>query len=557
MASVVDGMIVGSLLGDEALAAIGLATPVLFCINLIYLLFAVGGLTYASIALGKRQLDQAKQIFTLTIGGGISVMFLFVVVMQCVLRPLSFRLAGGDAVLVSLTETYLRPLVYTGPVLMFDSGMALFIRIDGKPKASAVIILVSNAVNLVLDYVMIRYLNTGIWGAGLSTTMGYVVGSLVTIPYLLNKKRSFCFVLPGRNSFSTVLNIIRYGLSKGISQICNILRSLALNAIIISVLGSLGMSVMTVCNNALVICLIFVGGVSDALLPMVGTLYGEKDYRGMRYAMKVAGKILALCCTLLTAFFLTAPQVMGLAFGMRSSESLDLLKPTLRMFALYLPFFSAAQILQNFYNTTGRKKLASAMVTMDGLFFVVPFAALFSRINPDLLWLCYAFSGAATLLVTYACTIHIRKKEEARGILMIQEPKDHIRRFDFTICACEDEAVRLSERVLAMGEEYPSYGKLINRIAVVMEEMVMAIIHNAGAVDRDILIDVIVCVGESQITLHIRDGGRAFNPLDHLSLENEEDLANNIQLIDKLSANWEYGHQLGFNNSVLTFDLPS
>lgn len=33
---------------------------------------------------------------------------------------------------------------------------------------------IANAVNLVLDYVLIRFLDTGIAGAGLSTTLGYV-----------------------------------------------------------------------------------------------------------------------------------------------------------------------------------------------------------------------------------------------------------------------------------------------------------------------------------------------------------------------------------------------
>ena len=82
MASVVDGIIVGSLLGDTALAAIGLSSPIIFCINLIYMLFAIGGLTCASIALGKRDTRRANRIFTLSIGGGISAMLLFLLVMQ-------------------------------------------------------------------------------------------------------------------------------------------------------------------------------------------------------------------------------------------------------------------------------------------------------------------------------------------------------------------------------------------------------------------------------------------------------------------------------------------
>ena len=43
MASVVDGIIVGSLLGEVALAAVGLSGPLIFCINLIYMLLPSAG----------------------------------------------------------------------------------------------------------------------------------------------------------------------------------------------------------------------------------------------------------------------------------------------------------------------------------------------------------------------------------------------------------------------------------------------------------------------------------------------------------------------------------
>ena len=107
MASVVDGAIVGNLLGDRALAAVGLAGPIIFCINLIYMLFGVGGLTCASVARGQRDQKQANLIFTLTMGGGLIAMLIFSVIMQFILAPISESLAGSDAELAKLLEQYL------------------------------------------------------------------------------------------------------------------------------------------------------------------------------------------------------------------------------------------------------------------------------------------------------------------------------------------------------------------------------------------------------------------------------------------------------------------
>ena len=87
-------------------------------------------------------------------------MLLFSITMQFVLSPISKFLSGDDVLLANLLESYLRPLVFTGPALMFSSGMALFIRTDGKPKSSSAVVIVANIVNLIFDYVFIRFFNT-------------------------------------------------------------------------------------------------------------------------------------------------------------------------------------------------------------------------------------------------------------------------------------------------------------------------------------------------------------------------------------------------------------
>ncbi len=554
MASVVDGIIVGILLGEVALAAVGLSGPIIFCINLIYMLFAVGGLTCASISLGKRDFHMANQFFSLSIGGGLGAMCIFLAVMQVILHPLSISLAGGDVQLAALTESYLRPLLFTGPAMMFSSGMAIFIRMDGNPKASAAIVMIANAVNLVLDYVLIRFLDTGIAGAGLSTTLGYVAGSAIVIPYLANKKRSFHFVRPGKTILKTLRDILKSGMSKAVSQVCNLVRSLVINAVIVTSLGSIGMSIMTVCTNVLMIANIFEGGVADTLLPIVGTLYGEKDFFGIRQTMRTARSVLTVCSAVLVAFLLIAPQLIGIVFGLTSPDTLALLKPALRLYALYIPFSAALLLLQNFYNTTERRSLATSLVVMDGLLFVVPFAVLLSAIQANLLWLSYAASGACTLFVLLLLARRIRKKENVQGLLLIRERDDYIHKFDFTIEATREEAVRLSERVMALEEKAAVNTRLLKKVALVLEEMTVASVHYAHA-DGTGLIDILVHVTDAQVTILMRDNGKPFNPLEYIPEENDGCITDSIGLVKKLASRMEYSRQLGYNTSVLTFEI--
>lgn len=556
MASVVDGMIVGSMLGDVALAAIGLAGPVIFCINLLYMLFGVGGLTCASIAQGRRDSKQANLIFTFTIGGGVAVMLLFWLIMQLVLQPLSVLLAGGDLELAAMTEQYLRPLLLTGPALMFSSGISLFIRMDGQPRTSALIVIIANGVNLILDYVLIRFTDRGIWGAGLSTTLGYVVSAAAVIPYLLSKKRSFHFALPGKGSIKILFTLLKSGLPKAWTQICNIFRSLIINAIIIRYLGSAGMSTMTICTNVLMLFNIFTSGTSDTLVPIVGILFGEQDYYGIRQTVKSARNVLIVSCTALLVFFLSFPQVIGKAFGIHDAQALAAVSSALRLFSLLLPFDAALQLLQNFYNTTGRRKLATSMAISNGLVFVVLYAIVLVQISPDLLWLCYACSAASTLGLTLIACRRIGKKEKLPGILMIRKQNEPCILYDITVTAEPEQAVGLANRILEIGKEKQVNTYMPAHLALAAEEMVRCTAHYAHSDSNRGKIDILTCITASQIVVQFRDGGRAFNPTEYIPDTDETFSKEHLSKTKEVAKSIEYSRPLGFNNTVLTFDRP-
>jgi len=553
MASVVDGAIVGNLLGDRALAAVGLAGPIIFCINLIYMLFGVGGLTCASVARGKRDQKQANLIFTLTMGGGLIAMLIFSVTMQFILTPISESLAGSDAELAKLLEQYLRPLVFTGPAMMFSSGMALFIRTDGKPKSSSVVVIIANVVNLIFDYIFIRFCNLGIWGAGFSTTLGYIVGAAVVVPYLCSKKRNFHFIRPTKGSAGTLGNILFTGLPKGLIQAANILRSLVLNGIIIGLFGSIGMSVMTVCLNVQMLSNIFVSGVSDALLPIAGTLYGEGDHFGIKQTMKSAARVLAVSCTAIVVFLLAAPQVMGMAFGIHSAEGFEALKPALRFFALYLPFDAAIQLTQNFFTTTKRRSLASAMVLLNGLGFVLLFAIVFSQALPGIFWLCYACSGAATIGTTLIICRVIGRREKVKGLLLLREQSSDAVQYDITIQASKEQAAGVSEHIIKLCKSHDWNASTANKVGIAVEEMAVSTVHYAHKDGQKGVIDIRLFFEKGSLDIHFRDNGIDFNPLEYKADENDGCITDGIELMKRLSAEVDYTRQLGFNATHLRF----
>ena len=553
LATVVDSIIVGRLLGSVALSAVGLTAPVIYGLNLLHLLFSVGGLTTASIVKGRRDHKTADQLFTVSLITGLICISLYALGIILLAEPLSVALSRGNALVQDQVLDYLRPLVLAGLPLSFSFGLAQFHRVDGNPRASAVVALTANAVNLVLDYVLIRFAGMGIAGAGLSTTLGYLAGAILVLPYLFSKKRSFHFVWPGKKLRSRLGDVIRVGLPKGLNQGTSLLRSAVLNSLIMATLGSPGMAAMAVCINALSITAIFITSSSDAMLPIVGTLYGEGDALGMRATAKTASRVILLASSLMAAFFLAWPRLVGGWFGIVSPQDLDVMVPALRMFALSLPLYSINILLQNFYATTGREKIASFMATLDGLVFVVLFAFILVRVDLRLFWLCYLFSELATLTFALLTGMQLRRKEPLSGILLIKEEEAGAL-WEVSIPAEVEAAVGVSEQVIAFGRQNGLPPVLSNRIGIAIEEMAVNTAIHGKAKNRNTRLDIRVRLTDDQVIISLRDNGIPFDPSLAPKQEESSLAYGGIEIARRIASKFEYSHHLGFNATVLAFD---
>ncbi len=554
LATVVDSIIVGQLLGADALAAVGMSTPIIHFLNIIYVIFGVGSMMCASVARGRWEMDKANRLFTMGILGGTIIMAAFLVCMLVFLRPVGMALSGGDVRMASLTADYLRPLLFTGPVLMLSNGVALFMRADGKPNKSAVIVIAANAVNLALDYILIRFLNAGIMGAGLSTTLGYAAGVFIVLPYLLNYKnaRTFKFVKI-KNILSAMAEVIKTGLPKGCTYIATFLRSIVLNSIVIATLGTQGMTILTVLLNVLTLASIFVSGTGDTLLPIVGMLHGERDIYGIRKTVESARNVLMCACVAIVIFFMTCSGIIGEVFGLSSPGEFNMLRSALIMFSLYIPFYAACTTLQNLYNITERGRVAITVAICDGFVFVCSFAFILSKISAEHLWLCYGFGSLCTFVLILIMGIFIRNKEKVKGLLLLKDIDKNEKIWNMTINASADEAVGLSQKVIEFCKKHGIEDAFSNRLGIGIEEMAVAISNYAHKAKTG-KIDIMIKVNDNDIIMRFRDNGDAFDPVEYIADNTDGVITDGIELLKKMSGKISYSAQLGFNITVLTFE---
>ena len=547
VAALVDDMMVGSLLGSEPLAGLGACAPVTQLINAVFLVFSVGSATKASIALGERDRERANRLYTTGIWFGFLVSLVFVGVMELIAPFLCGFLGHHNEVLSPYILAYYRPLLFVTPCLFLTLGVAQFMKIDGHPKMASYIAIVANAINLVFDYCFIRYLKLGVTGASASTVCGYLTAILMVVPYLTSKDKSFQRVSLSGNFRSCLKEVFSAGSARFFQKLADFLKRYFLNSLVLAFSGSAGLSVLTACNSLLFFSTSVTNGGSDAFLPIVGSLYGEKDYYGIKQCFYRAVRFVLTGSTVLLFILFLFPAFMGRKFGLAGAKTMEMVPTAFRLLSLAFPLMGLNTVFQTMYNTTGRHKIASAMSFLSEMVYMCFFCLVFGLINPRLLWLCYPASYLTSLFTAFVYVKAVQKREDAKGCLLLKEQQEGAIVADMTISATKEEAVGLSEQVIQQADQLGLNRSQANMVGIAVEETAVSISENTKAGEKIPQIDVLFSREKEERLVIFRSNGVPFNPLG----QEEEEMGSGIAVLKRIVKSAEYARQLGFNTIIL------
>ena len=137
IASMADTVIIGHYLDDASLSVVTFAMPIYLVINMFSALFAVGGCIAMSIDSGRGEKDNANKAFS------IAVELMLLMSALLVLGGLFFSQTitgwlGAQEDVFDLVEIYSKIILLGGPIFILSTGLAFFVRNDGRPTLSMV-----------------------------------------------------------------------------------------------------------------------------------------------------------------------------------------------------------------------------------------------------------------------------------------------------------------------------------------------------------------------------------------------------------------------------------
>ena len=168
--SIIEGVFIGQRLGEGAFAAVNIAMPLVMINFSIADLIGVGASVPISIALGKKDYQNANNAFSCSVLMIFASSILMGVIMFFAAEPLC-AMMGADDVLLDTSVRYLRTCALCGPLASIFFAMDNYLRICGFVKTSMVINIGCNLLTLGLLTLFLIGLNMDVVGSALAASL--------------------------------------------------------------------------------------------------------------------------------------------------------------------------------------------------------------------------------------------------------------------------------------------------------------------------------------------------------------------------------------------------
>ncbi|MBE6495354.1 MAG: hypothetical protein E7Z78_02810 [Methanobrevibacter thaueri] len=540
----VDGLIVSFLLGAANLSAIQIVAPLITFVNLIYWMIGLGGSVLCSVAKAEFDDEKSNSYFSVAIISLITLGIVIAVVGLIFSGPIAQLLCASQPELIPDVTSYFILLVIGMPFLCYMMSLSYFIRADGIPTLPFRAILLANIINIVFDIIYLQLFNMGIGGAALSTSTGYLTGSILISFYFYKSERTLQFIKLKVTSFLSYLRqIVTSGFSSSSTQLYLTLKLLIINSLIGIYVGNAGLVAFGICYNSLFILYIFLIGTAQTMSPIVSVYYKEEDYSGVNYIIRRSLKIVFASSLALAVLFIVYPQSLLMLYSVKDPSYVLVVLNAVRIFAIsYVG--TAITFLYTFYSQAIQKNQLSTIISLlEGLIFPIGFATVLSFVfGGNGIWISFALAELFTILFIFAYSRHLSRKTDGEYTgFFINKHNDDTKVFEYTIRGNIDEAVELSQEV----QNYLEGNKSATVVSMAIEEMLVNIINTNDEVGT---IDVIVRNNEDNILISVKDTGIDFNPV----VENENLEFDNISVLNKIADKIDYSRVLGLNSTVIT-----
>lgn len=332
------------------IAAVSLASPVFMMLITVGIIFMAGGMSCISRALGAGDKRRADNLASFSVWTGIASGILMTIIFTAFIGKILLAI-GASAYTIVPAYSYLSIVMTSAPFVFFSMASSGILRAENHPRQAMNGQIIGNILNIILDPIMILYLDMGITGAAIATVLGIVAGSAYYIGYFLAGQSSLSIHVKNfRINNGIASSLIAIGIPACLDPFLMSISQMIMNSLM-SAYGDMSVAAAGVSMRIEQIATLIAMGCGQGVQPLLGFCVGAKDwdrYRGiLKFALQITISIslfMVAMCYLFTGgivrVFLINPEAFNYA--------VDFLRIKLTssvLFAIFFIFINALQAM--------------------------------------------------------------------------------------------------------------------------------------------------------------------------------------------------------------------
>ena len=549
----IDSVMISRFLGERAIAAYGMANPLLLAIGAIGMLLAAGIQVFCSKALGRGSQEEANAGFSSSVAVAAIVSGVFMLAAVLFSSFFARALGTGDGHLFEPTRDYIEGFSIGAPGSVGALVLVPFLQMAGQSGLLIAAVFTMTVTDIGLDLLNVLVFHGGMFGMGLASALSYYAAVGVSCIYFCSKKSIFRFSRKAV-TWETIRQLFRSGIPAGANMLASVILVYVMNQILKALGGGPAVAAYTVIlsiGNAANCITTGVGGVS---LTLSGIFYHEEDKPAMRESVQLLcryGALLGLGMGILLVVF--APAMIGV-FIARADRTREMAVLGLRLFGAGLIPCCINNALKYAYQASEQERLTVLISLTEGAVFPALAAFALSRFAGTTgVWAAFAAGETLTLLALGLLIFRTtRKKPWKDGAFLLLQ--DHFgaapdETLEADIASLED-VTAVSEAAQLFCLRHGQDERISSHIALCIEEMAGNVIKYGFSADgKSHHLFIRILDKPEQWVLRFRDDCRAFDPLHFIPREEGQGLG--IRLVLTMAEEAYYTYSMNLNNLVL------
>ena len=557
----IDSIVIGRLVGVDAMSAYGIASPLLIIFAALGTMMVNGVQVQLGKAMGRGDTNGANACYSTSILQSLGLGAVWILLVYAAGNPLCTLLGAGtpsaDNVVFQLTGDYLRGFMLGAPFFFLSQIMSAYLQAAGKRKLLLISVIAMTVTDVVFDLLSVFVFHSGMFGIGLASGMSYLAAFAVGLGYFLKKNCLFRFRFHSFQPQSAV-GILRAGSPVLLNQVFFTVRTLVFNLLLLDLGGNLAVAAFAVFTTLCNLMYSIGVGTGSVALMLSSIFYNEEDRTSLHSLVRaMVPHTTVLIAAAVLVGELAAPWLIRLFLG-ADPEMLAIAVPGLRLVLIWLIPNVLCGLFKNYFQGIRRTWITNLVAFLQAIGLMLPSVWLFSRLfGLTGFWIGSVVGQFLTLLVI-AILVWVKCgrmsfSAEAFSYLSPDFGAQPENCRDLTILDVETAGVA-SQTLCDFCREKGGDAKTAMLIGLCVEEMTVNIIEHGFTKDKlSHNVDVRLVIGEDKRIIRIRDNCVNFDPTNYLELHQSSDPAAHIGLRMVMAMVKEaiYVNTLGLNNLTL------